>query len=138
MEGGDGSSWASPAPGNGCLDAVSPDPAKELPSGRGTSFVAQPDRGEAMTETRRLIVTGLVQGVGFRYAMAAQARLLGVSGWVRNRRDGSVEAMIAGSAGQIEEMLAWSRVGPAGAAVDQVIVETGCGEYSGFEFRPTA
>ena len=100
--------------------------------------MAQPDRGEAMTETRRLIVTGLVQGVGFRYAMAAQARLLGVSGWVRNRRDGSVEAMIAGSAGQIEEMLAWSRVGPAGAAVNRVIVETGCGEYSGFEFRPTA
>ena len=89
-------------------------------------------------EVRRLVITGLVQGVGFRYAMAAQARLLGVNGWVRNRRDGSVEAMIAGSAGQIEEMLAWSRQGPGGAAVDSVAVEAGGGEYSGFELRPTA
>ncbi|MDP2810045.1 MAG: acylphosphatase [Rhodocyclaceae bacterium] len=91
-----------------------------------------------MTEIRRLVITGLVQGVGFRYAMAAQARALGVSGWVRNRRDGSVEAMIAGSTGQIEEMLGWSRKGPAGAAVDNVTAETGYGEYSDFEFRPTA
>jgi len=91
-----------------------------------------------VTEVRRLVITGLVQGVGFRYAMAAQARLLGVTGWVRNRRDGSVEAMIAGSAGQIEQMLAWSRMGPAGAAVGNVMVETGSGEYADFEYRPTA
>ena len=91
-----------------------------------------------MTETRRLVITGLVQGVGFRYAMAAQARLLGVNGWVRNRHNGSVEAMIAGSAGAIAEMLAWSRLGPAGAAVDQVVVDAGYGEYTEFEFRPTA
>ena len=86
----------------------------------------------------RLVITGLVQGVGFRYAMAAQARLLGVTGWVRNRRDGSVEAMIAGDAGQVEEMLAWSHIGPAGAAVDNVLVETAAGDYADFEFRPTA
>lgn len=91
-----------------------------------------------MKETRRLIITGLVQGVGFRYAMVAQARMLGVSGWVRNRRDGSVEAMVEGSAAQIEEMLAWSRRGPAGSAVDNVTVEIGYGEYSGFEHQPTA
>jgi acylphosphatase len=91
-----------------------------------------------VTEIRRLIITGVVQGVGFRYAMEAQARLLGVSGWVRNRRDGSVEAMIAGSAAQVEEMLAWSRYGPDGAAVDNVTSEVGYGEYSGFEYRPTA
>jgi acylphosphatase len=89
-------------------------------------------------EVRRLLITGIVQGVGFRYAMAAQARLLGVSGWVRNRRDGSVEAMIAGDAPQIEEMLAWSRIGPAGAAVDDVLVETAGGEFSTFEMLPTA
>ena len=88
-------------------------------------------------EVRRLIITGIVQGVGFRYAMAAQARLLGVSGWVRNRRDGSVEAMIAGDAGQVAEMLAWSRIGPAGAAVDNVMVETASGEFSSFEMLPT-
>ena len=88
-----------------------------------------------MIETRHLVISGLVQGVGFRYAMAAQARLLGIGGWVRNRRDGSVEAMIAGDAGQIEEMLAWSRTGPSGAEVDRVAVEIGDGEYPGFELR---
>ena len=91
-----------------------------------------------MTETRRLLITGQVQGVGFRYAMTAQARLLGVTGWVRNLRNGSVEAMIAGDAGQIQEMLAWSREGPTGASVDKVVVETGYGEYADFELRPTA
>ncbi len=89
-------------------------------------------------QVRRLVITGLVQGVGFRYAMAAQARLLGITGWVRNRRDGSVEAMIAGDAGQVAEMLVWSRIGPAGAAVDNVMVETASGEFSSFEMLPTA
>lgn len=91
-----------------------------------------------MTEVRRLVITGRVQGVGFRYAMAAQARRLGVSGWVRNRRDGSVEAMIAGNPAQIEAMLAWSRKGPDLACVDHVAVELGSGEHSGFEYRATA
>ncbi len=91
-----------------------------------------------MTEVRRLIIRGGVQGVGFRYSMAAQARLLGVTGWVRNRRDGSVEAMIAGDAAQVAEMLAWSRIGPAGAAVDEVRVESVTGNFSGFDLLPTA
>ena len=88
-------------------------------------------------EVRRLIITGIVQGVGFRYAMAAQARLLGIRGWVRNRRNGSVEAVIAGDSAQIEEMLAWSRIGPAGAAVDNVLVESASGEFSSFEMLST-
>ena len=88
-------------------------------------------------EVRRLVITGIVQGVGFRYAMTAQARLLGVNGWVRNRRDGSVEAIIAGGAEQITGMLDWCRIGPAGAVVDQVMIETASGHYSGFELRPT-
>jgi acylphosphatase len=89
-------------------------------------------------ETRRLVITGIVQGVGFRYAMLAQARLLGVTGWVRNRRDGSVEAVIAGDAGQLEAMLDWSRSGPAGAAVDNLMIEIASGDYQDFELRPTA
>ena len=91
-----------------------------------------------MTEARRLVISGIVQGVGFRYAMMAQARLLGLNGWVRNRRDGSVEAIIAGDAAQIEQMLAWARNGPAGAVVDKVMVETAAGDFTGFELRPTA
>ena len=91
-----------------------------------------------MTEVKRLVISGIVQGVGFRYSMMAQARLLGITGWVRNRRDGRVEAVIAGNARQIEEMLAWSRLGPAAAAVDTVMVETASGEFTDFEFRPTA
>lgn len=91
-----------------------------------------------MAETRRLVITGVVQGVGFRYAMLAQARLLGITGWVRNRRNGSVEAMIAGDAAQIEAMLAWSRIGPAGAVVDQVMVEAAGGQFTSFELLPTA
>jgi len=91
-----------------------------------------------MTEVRRLVISGVVQGVGFRYSMMAQARLLGVAGWVRNRRDGSVEAIIAGDAAQIEAMLAWSRFGPAGSAVDKVVVETAIGDFQDFELRSTA
>ncbi len=89
-------------------------------------------------EVRRVVITGLVQGVGFRYAMVAQARLLGITGWVRNRRDGSVEAVISGDAGQVEAMLDWSRNGPAGASVDNVMSETASGDYRDFELRPTA
>lgn len=92
-------------------------------------------------QVRRLVISGIVQGVGFRYAMMSQARLLGVAGWVRNRRDGSVEAMVAGDADQLEQMLEWSRRGPAGAVVADVMVETAGGDhgnFADFELRPTA
>ncbi len=91
-----------------------------------------------MTEVRRLVIRGVVQGVGFRYAMAAQARLLGITGWVRNRRDGTVEAMVAGAPEPVAAMLAWSNHGPAGASVDEVMVEIGSGEFSSFDLLPTA
>ena len=90
-----------------------------------------------MTEVRRLVIRGVVQGVGFRYAMMAEARARGVTGWVRNRRNGSVEAMVAGTPDQVQAMLAWSRVGPAGATVDDVVVETASGEFSSFDLLPT-
>jgi len=91
-----------------------------------------------VSEARRLVIRGVVQGVGFRYAMLAQARLLGITGWVRNRRDGSVEAMIAGDAAQVEAMLSWSRIGPGGAVVDAVMIEAASGEFTAFELLPTA
>jgi acylphosphatase len=91
-----------------------------------------------VTEARRVVVTGVVQGVGFRYAMLAQARFHGVTGWVRNRRDGSVEALVAGDGEQLAAILAWCRHGPAGASVDQVMVEIASGEFTAFDLLPTA
>ena len=90
-----------------------------------------------MTEVRHLVITGVVQGVGYRYSMVAAARRLDVGGWVRNRRDGSVEAMVAGSADAIAAMIDWARHGPAGAEVAHVAVELGSGEFDGFEQRST-
>jgi acylphosphatase len=60
---------------------------------------------------------GLVQGVGFRWSAATEARTLGLSGWVRNEDDGSVSAWAQGEAGQIEAFLHWMGHGPSGARV---------------------
>lgn len=88
-------------------------------------------------EVRHLVVAGLVQGVGYRYSMVAAARRFDIAGWVRNRRDGSVEAMIAGNAEAVAAMIAWARHGPGGAEVEHVAVELGEGEFAGFEQRGT-
>ena len=74
-------------------------------------------------EARRLRITGNVQGVGFRYHAVAAAQRLGIRGWVRNRRDGSVEAEIVGDAEAVAAMIGWCRHGPPAARVAQVIVE---------------
>jgi acylphosphatase len=70
-----------------------------------------------MKITRRLVIHGQVQGVGYRYAMVAVARRLGVTGWVRNRSDGSVEAMIQAAPASISHLSEWAQRGPAGASV---------------------
>jgi acylphosphatase len=69
---------------------------------------------------RRLVISGRVQGVGFRHWMLAQARTLGVYGWVRNRADGSVEALIDGDEAAVEEMLRACRRGPRLAVVEAI------------------
>ncbi len=71
-----------------------------------------------MAGARRIVVTGHVQGVFFRAWTREQAEALGVSGWVRNRPDGSVEAVIEGDDGQLDAMEARLREGPAHARVD--------------------
>lgn len=88
--------------------------------------------------SRRLRITGRVQGVGFRYAMQDEAARRGVNGWVRNRSDGSVEALLQGEAGAVETLTAWARRGPPGARVTEVQVAAGEETaYSGFELRAT-
>ena len=86
---------------------------------------------------RHLLIFGLVQGVGFRYRMMEEARALGVSGWVRNRRGGSVEAMVAGAPDAVEAMVAWARRGPPAAQVERVDAAPAEGSFAGFELRPT-
>ena len=72
--------------------------------------------------TIRALITGRVQGVGYRAWAAGEARRLRLSGWVRNRREGSVEAVFAGPAETIDRMLAACRQGPPSALVSNVEV----------------
>jgi acylphosphatase len=79
--------------------------------------------GVEATMTRHVIIRGRVQGVGFRYWTEQEALARGLEGFVRNRRDGSVEAAFSGSAESVEDMLEACRRGPPGAsvtAVDQI------------------
>ena len=64
-----------------------------------------------------VIVDGAVQGVGYRYTMRMVAREAGVAGWVRNLRDGTVEAEIEGTGEQVDDVLAWMAEGPPGSSV---------------------
>jgi len=86
---------------------------------------------------RRLLITGRVQGVGFRFAFADEARELRLRGWVRNRRDGSVEAIVAGADEDVEAMVAWARRGPPAARVGAVSVEAASGEFDRFDIAPS-
>ena len=72
---------------------------------------------------RHVRITGLVQGVFFRQSAAERARELGVSGWVRNCSDGSVEVHLSGTAESVEAMTDWLRRGPPSARVERVEVE---------------
>ena len=87
---------------------------------------------------RRLTISGRVQGVGFRYALADEARARRLSGWVRNRRDGTVEALIAGPEAEVEAMIAWARRGPPAARVAEVKVEPATADRSDFEILSSA
>lgn len=87
--------------------------------------------------TRRLLVRGRVQGVGFRYATVRAAQRFGVTGWVRNRRDGSVEAIVHGTVEAVEAIVAWARRGPDSAIVESLEVVEAEGEFASFETRPT-
>ena len=81
----------------------------------------------------RLQIFGVVQGVGYRWSMVEEARRLGVRGGVRNRRDGSVEAIVAGPRNAVDQIIDWARKGPPSAAVTRVDVLTGEGNFESFE-----
>jgi acylphosphatase len=68
-------------------------------------------------------VSGRVQGVGFRWAITERARSRGVAGWVRNQRDGTVEAVFEGPPEAVDALVAWIRRGPPGARVDDATFE---------------
>ena len=93
------------------------------------------------TLDRRVVVQGFVQGVGYRDFAFRAAMRLGIAGWVRNRADGTVEAVISGAPDAVEAMLAALRRGPPGARVRDLRLTEAIGEAwprGAFEVRPTA
>ena len=87
--------------------------------------------------TRHLRIYGRVQGVSFRHYTREEARRLGVSGWVRNRSDRTVEAVVQGAPDAVEALVEWSRHGPPSARVTDVQVSEAEGAFEGFEIRRT-
>ena len=71
----------------------------------------------------RVFVSGLVQGVGYRYSTMNQAKYFGLGGWVRNLPDGRVEAVFEGSKKAVEGMIDWCRRGPTSATVSELVLE---------------
>ena len=95
-----------------------------------------------MKVTWHLRISGRVQGVGYRYALKSEAQANGINGWVRNRRDGTVEAVVQGDAQAVERIVSWAKHGPSGARVTQVDAQPAQGEldrsYDAFDEHPTA
>ena len=91
-----------------------------------------------MVSTMRLVITGRVQGVGFRAWAIGRATELGLRGWVRNRADGSVEALATGADDRITAFAAVCRAGPRAARVAEVAIEAAEDDgSSGFTARPS-
>lgn len=82
-----------------------------------------------------MIITGDVQGIGFRYFIKEKARMLEVNGWVRNLADGKVEGVFEGLEDKVKELIEWCKKGPFLAKVNHVKVEFRSykGEFSGFD-----
>lgn len=91
--------------------------------------------------TRQIHVSGRVQGVGFRAGLQATATEVGVSGWVRNRSDGTLEALLHGPADAVDAVISWARRGPPASRVSEVRVmpaDAPPEQTRGFQLLPTA
>mgnify|MGYP005820499787 CR=1 FL=1 len=87
---------------------------------------------------KRVVIAGQVQGVGYRDWLVAEAIALGLAGWVRNRRDGTVEALLYGEPDSVEEMLRACRRGPPLAVVAEIVEHLADPPREpGFRRRPT-
>jgi acylphosphatase len=99
-------------------------------------------QNSVMVVTSHLRISGRVQGVGFRDALYREAVGRGLTGWVRNRRDGTVEAIVQGEAAAVDAVQSWVRRGPPAARVDRVEMNPAQGEfdrpYSSFEWMASA
>ncbi len=92
----------------------------------------------SQTRTVQVRIEGRVQGVAYRAWTVEAARSFGLSGWVRNRRDGSVEALFSGPPGDVEAMLAACAEGPPAAIVREIVIIVEDGEApAGFDVLPT-
>lgn len=95
-----------------------PSDTSSLSSNTATQLVSS-----AALETVRLLISGWVQGVGFRFALREQALLLGVCGWCRNLPDGRVETMFQGTDKAVSKLTQWCHEGPSQANVTSVSLE---------------
>lgn len=87
---------------------------------------------------RRLLISGRVQGVAYRITMVEVAERLGVHGWVRNRVQGDVEAMVQGTPEAVDAIVEWARRGPSLARVENVLIEDApVKNFTRFETWPT-
>lgn len=92
----------------------------------------------AEKRTVHIRIEGRVQGVNFRGWAREEAELLGLSGWIRNRRDGAAEALFSGDAQAVGRMLELCRSGPRDARVEDIeIIQDGGAAPAGFAIRPT-
>jgi acylphosphatase len=94
------------------------------------------DGGMVTLVARHVVVSGRVQGVGFRYLLDREASAAGLAGWVRNTAEGTVEAVLEGPPSAVEDVLGWMRRGPRGAVVVSVdVTEVAPQGLTGFMIR---
>ncbi len=103
----------------------------------GSILPVHDEQARTVVISRHLVIHGRVQGVYFRESMRQRALQLGVTGWVRNRMDGTVEAMVQADTGAVDAIIEWARRGPAAANVTDLRVEDGDGDYPTFDTVPT-